>query len=627
MNNRSLAFQLGIYILTTITIVISVVIFLNFNFSEDVLIQKIEESATLQSGHITNQIGRNVYSTQEVTRNVAMQLSYYEEHGDVEYFLTQVLTHNLNISGFHIELFENTESKYLSVVRTKDEDFLISNDAEHCLINTQYDVDYNPTGLWSDPFYNSNHLAITYTQAIRSKGGGFVGVISSQIDLDFLSALSISNDQYEDQFVYIVEADGTFLTHSEADWVMNRSIFEADSHIFPENSIELESLRDTHGAISGFASPKIYNHERTWIHFSPIAYTEWFVVILIPSKELFKDLHEILRDVIIVSFVGLLLILVIITLIFRKKLSPLSNVVKSIQYFSFGDKRKSSNKNEIELLADSLDELQEQYSLHLQEQNQSRKDRRKYEKDLKSAKEIQTAIIPNENPPFPNNPEIELFAALKPAESIGGDLYDYFFIDSNHLLFTMGDVSGKGIPAALFMAVAHTMIKSKATILSAKHIVEQVNNELSYQNYNQHFLTLFLGILDLETGVLSYCNAAHNYPFLVKKNKDVQLLEKTHGLPLGVYSNKSYPGDSVVLREGDMLVLYTDGVTDCIDDNDSFYGMDRLNENIVNLAELPATELVGGLLDSLKIFRGKTRQVDDISIMALRYNGRKQESL
>ena len=152
-----------------------------------------------------------------------------------------------------------------------------------------------------------------------------------------------------------------------------------------------------------------------------------------------------------------------------------------------------------------------------------------------------------------------MFAALNPAESIGGDLYDYFFIDSNHLLFTMGDVSGKGIPAALFMAVAHTMIKSKATILSAKHIVEQVNNELSYQNYNQHFLTLFLGILDLETGVLSYCNAAHNYPFLVKKSKDVHLLEKTHGLPLGVYSNKSYSGDSIVLREGDMLVLYTDG--------------------------------------------------------------------
>ena len=161
-----------------------------------------------------------------------------------------------------------------------------------------------------------------------------------------------------------------------------------------------------HESISGFAYPKIYNYEKTWIHFSPIAYTEWFVVILIPSNELFQDLHVILREVIIVSFIGLLLILVIITLIFRKKLSPLSNVVKSIQYFSFGDKRKSSNKNEVELLADSLLELQEQYSLHLQEQNQSRKDRRKYEKDLKSAKEIQTAIIPNEYPPFPNNPEI-----------------------------------------------------------------------------------------------------------------------------------------------------------------------------------------------------------------------------
>ena len=624
MNNRSLAFQLGIYILTTITIVISVVIFLNYNFSKDVLIQKIEESATLQSGHITNRIGRSVYSTQEVTRNVAMQLSYYAEHGDTEYFLTQVLKNNIDISGFHIELLENDENKYLSVIKTKNDDLQIYRDVEHSLTNTQFDIESNPSGLWSDPFYNSHQLLITHTQAIRNEKGEFIGLISSQINLDFLSTLLINNDQYEDRFVYIVEADGTFLTHSEAEWVMNQSIFEADSHIFPENSVELESLRDVHESISGFAYPKIYNYEKTWIHFSPIAYTEWFVVILIPSKELFKDLHLILHEVIVVSFIGLLLILVIITLIFRKKLSPLSNVVKSIQYFSFGDKRKSSNKNEVELLADSLLELQEQYSLHLQEQNQNRKDRRKYEKDLKSAKEIQTAIIPNEYPPFPNNPEIELFATLKPAESIGGDLYDYFLIDSNHLLFTMGDVSGKGIPAALFMAVAHTMIKSKATILSAKHIVEQVNNELSYQNYNQHFLTLFLGILDLETGVLSYCNAAHNYPFLVRESKEVQLLEKTHGLPLGVYSNKSYPGDSIVLREGDTLVLYTDGVTDCNDANDNFYGMDRLSENIGNMSDLPAPELVDGLLDSLKIFRGKTKQVDDISIMALRYNGRKQ---
>ena len=117
-----------------------------------------------------------------------------------------------------------------------------------------------------------------------------------------------------------------------------------------------------------------------------------------------------------------------------------------------------------------------------------------------------------------------MHAILDPAESIGGDLYDYFFIDTNHLLFTLGDVSGKGIPAALFMAVAHTLIKSKSKGLKASQIIEQVNNELSLQNSNQNFLTLFLGILDVTTGELSYCNAAHNYPFVVTKNHEIHLL-------------------------------------------------------------------------------------------------------
>ena len=152
------------------------------------------------------------------------------------------------------------------------------------------------------------------------------------------------------------------------------------------------------------------------------------------------------------------------------------------------------------------------------EQNQSRKDKRRLDKDMKSAKEIQFNIVPNEYPAFPDRKEIDLYAVLNPAQIIGGDLYDYFFIDNDHLLFTIGDVSGKGIPASLFMAVAHTLIKGNANVLSSKHIVEQINKKLSHRNSNQHFLTLFLGILDVKNGILDYCNAAHNYPYLLRSN-------------------------------------------------------------------------------------------------------------
>ncbi|MDD4190802.1 MAG: PP2C family protein-serine/threonine phosphatase [Mangrovibacterium sp.] len=334
------------------------------------------------------------------------------------------------------------------------------------------------------------------------------------------------------------------------------------------------------------------------------------------------DLDKLLQEMIIVSVTGLIVILLLIIFIFRRTLIPLSNIVESIRLFTFGERSKKKPRNEIELLADSLLELQQKYSVYITEQNQNKKDRRKYERDLKSAKEIQSVMIPDNFSALDGHHEIDLYASLHPAESIGGDLYDYFFIDPNHLLFAMGDVSGKGIPAALFMAVAHTMIKNKATILSAKQVISEVNKELSRQNSNQHFLTLFLGILDIQNGILNYCNAAHNYPFVVRSDRQLVMLEHTHGLPIGVYSNKSYRGDTIVLRRGDMIVLYTDGVTDCKDAQDHFYGTERLAENISNMMDLSSREVVSRLLTSLEVFRGKTPQADDISLMAIRYLGK-----
>lgn len=335
-----------------------------------------------------------------------------------------------------------------------------------------------------------------------------------------------------------------------------------------------------------------------------------------------SDLNVLLREMIFVSGAGLIVILLILVFIFRRTLIPLSNMVESICQFTFGDRSQKKRRNEIELLADSLSELRQKYSIYVTEQNQNKRDRRKYEKDLKSAREIQSLIIPAFSG-VNTHPGIDLYASLHPAESIGGDLYDYFFIDSNHLLFTMGDVSGKGIPAALFMAVAHTTIKNKATILSAKQVITEVNRELSRHNSNQHFLTLFLGILDIQTGILNYCNAAHNYPFMIRSDdRQLLMLEHAHGLPIGVYPDKSYAGDSIVMREGDMIILYTDGVTDCKDAHEHFYGMERLSENISNMMDLSSRELVSRLLKSLEVFRGETPQADDISMMAIRYLGK-----
>jgi sigma-B regulation protein RsbU (phosphoserine phosphatase) len=306
-------------------------------------------------------------------------------------------------------------------------------------------------------------------------------------------------------------------------------------------------------------------------------------------------------------------------LIFRRILTPLANIIEAIQRFSSQPGKGQKSKDEIQMLTDSLEDWQAKYGSLIKERSQTESDKLKYEKDLKSAREIQQNIIPVGKAVFTEHPEIDLFAILKPAEKVGGDLYDYFFIDKNHLLIAIGDVSGKGIPASLFMAIASTLIKTNAKILSAKEIVGKVNRELSNRNTNQYFLTLFVGILDVRTGVLDYCNAAHNYPYILRSDGELHTLSKSHGLPLGIYKDKTYKSSTVELKKNDTMILYTDGVINAVDDKKQHYGTDRLEKNIQNLNELTSEEVVDRLLKSIVIYEGNRHQADDISLLALKY--------
>lgn len=300
-------------------------------------------------------------------------------------------------------------------------------------------------------------------------------------------------------------------------------------------------------------------------------------------------------------------------------LDPLVRVTHAIQRFSSIPGKERKTKNEIRMLAESLEDWQVKYGILINDQSKTAIEKIKFEKDMKSAREIQLEIVPSGKPTFPEHPEIDIFAVLKPAEIIGGDLYDYFFIDKNHLLIAIGDVSGKGIPASLFMAIASTLIKTNSKILSAKDIVTKVNKELSERNSNQYFLTLFLGILDVRKGILDYCNAAHNYPYILQANGTLRILSKSHGLPLGIYKDKTYKNSTIELQTGDMIFLFTDGVINSKDTNNQHYGIEKLEKNIKDLNDLSSEEVVIRLLKSIIIHEGENRQADDISLMAVKY--------
>jgi len=632
MNNKKrISYRLSISILSTTVIVFSVIVVLNYNFSKRMLMQHIEDSAINKSGLIISQMAKHIVTAQEITRNVANQAVYYYRHNDLEYFLKNVMKANPALTGIHVYLKPDSvtrqRSACFSACKVSDS-IVCSNSCDQHIVN-QTDlhkhIEQTPGGFWTDPYLNGRTdslYIISYVFPIRLPGTNRIaGNVSGEVALKYINQLVSGTKIGKNGIAFVIDKSGLFLTHPVSKWILKKNFFNLPEKVRPEYIPEIKKIVGNGQYGISYGHPAYYNYQKTWIYFAPMPSTNWTVVILIPEKELFHDLWLIFREIGLVAIIGIIVIFFLFTLIFRQTFNPLEKITRDIQQFIFEGK-KSNTKNEIETLTKSLEEIQIRYDQFQQEQDQNQKNIRRFEKEMKSAKEIQQNLIPSGYPAFPDHEEeIDLYAVLKPAEKIGGDLYDYFFIDQSHLLFAIGDVSGKGIPASLFMAVAHTLIKSNSDILSSQHIIDLINKKLSNRNVNQHFLTIFLGILDVENGILDYCNAAHNYPYILRNSGKIEMLDKTQGLPVGIYPNKTYSSSTTVLKSGDSIFLYTDGVIDCRDGNDNIYGMQRLEESLQKLQGLTCIKMVTKIENDLRLFKGNTVQADDISLMALCYKG------
>ncbi len=266
------------------------------------------------------------------------------------------------------------------------------------------------------------------------------------------------------------------------------------------------------------------------------------------------------------------------------------------------------------------EELQKAYGII-----KDQKDR--MEDELNIGREIQMSMIPLRFPAFPDRDEFSISATLEPAREVGGDFYDYYFLDEEQLCFCIGDVSGKGVPAALFMAMAKTLIKSRAADdRSTASILTHVNDELSADNPRSMFVTIFSGILNVNTGELKYTNAGHNPSYVRRENGTLQQLGKRHGPAIGAMEGMVYAEESVILEPGDLLFLYTDGVTEAMDIDHHLFSDDRLKELLASLDTGDAGAAVGLTVAAVRTFEGAAEQADDITVVGLRFQGKPEDT-
>ena len=262
----------------------------------------------------------------------------------------------------------------------------------------------------------------------------------------------------------------------------------------------------------------------------------------------------------------------------------------------------------------NMDELQAAYAV-------INRQKERMQEELNVGRDIQLSMVPDTFPAFPDRDEFDIHALLQPAREIGGDFYDYFFVERDKLCICVGDVSGKGVPAALFMAVTKTMIKSTAAEdHSPASIITRVNDEISQDNPSCMFITLFLGLLDVGTGEFRYTNAGHPYPYLKRAGGIIETLKQVHGPVVGAMDGLAYGEDRVSLDQDDQLLIFTDGITEAMDVGDQLYGEQRVIDLFQSASTKVLNTLVNTTLESVESFAGEAEQADDITILALRYD-------
>ncbi len=238
--------------------------------------------------------------------------------------------------------------------------------------------------------------------------------------------------------------------------------------------------------------------------------------------------------------------------------------------------------------------------------------------DLETARSIQAAILPKVFPPFPEIPEFDLYAIMEPAKEVGGDFYDFFLIDNDRIGFVMGDVSGKGIPAAIFMAVSRTLIRATAIKgLPPNECLFYANNLLCLESSASMFVTVFYGILNFKTRELEYANGGHNPPYIIKPSGEVKIIPPLSGLVLGAMEEFKYKSSKMILEKGDKIFTFTDGVTEAVNETDELYTEARLVQLLQDLSSGDSKFVTEETVKRIHEYSSNVEQSDDITILTL----------
>ncbi len=451
-------------------------------------------------------------------------------------------------------------------------------------------------GYWSEPYYDDaggKEVLITYSLPLRDRQGRIVAAFGTDVSIDWLNKMLNEHHIYPSSFNFMVSRTGKLMSWPGDSFVMRKNIDEVTAD-FSDTTFGSLGRKMVQG-LSGQEIVYDNDGKKNYVFFAPIGNNDlsddnedlgWSMAVVCSDKEIYQSLRQVGFNLLLLMLLGMALLTYIL---FR--------TIKGYNRLHVANVEKDRVSNELAL-----------------------------------ARAIQMSMLPKETTPYKDSGDIQIYAALTPARAVGGDFYDHYVRD-NKLFFCIGDVSGKGVPAALVMAVARSMFQMLVTReLDPERIVTQMNDTITRDNTYNIFITLFVGVLDLTTGKLVYCNAGHKAPWILRREQEsdnafermAQILALPlpilPNLPVGAMPGWIYEAQQMQLAPDSMIFLFTDGLTEAENAEHAQFGKERMEQTLRMLpVDCTPRELVDKMMEDVGLFVGTTEQSDDLTMLAILY--------
>lgn len=479
---------------------------------------------------------------------------------------------------------------------------------------------------WSEPYFDEgagnilmSTCSVPFYQEIND-AKQLKGIVGTDISLDALTEYISSVKILRTGYAALLSRNGMILAHPLKDAIMNETFFSIAE---ARNNPSLRELgKKMVRGESGFVHYTSLVGFTSWLYYTPIPSTGWTLAVVFPEAELLENVRKLSMTMAAMGFVGILLLTLAVISIAKAIIKPLQLLTAATDKIASGnfdvDLPSVHSNDEIGVLTHDFQVMKESLKEYIKNLTETTAAKERIQSELKLATNIQASLLPRIFPPFPDHPEFEIYASMVPAKEVGGDFFDFFFIDEKNLCFLIADVSDKGVPAALYMMVAKTLLKSEGQRLGEPDkILFSVNNILASDNESCMFTTVFCAILDTTTGDVRFANAGHNPPLIVD-SQGIRYLTPKPGLMLGALTETVFVTEHLTLEQEGTLFLYTDGVTEAKNPEDAMYGEEQLLKALQTAPQRDVANMIHYISSEVAHHANGASQSDDITMLAIK---------